>query len=53
MTYFVILPIVVLSVSFGFHKLAVSVNEKDTDKIKAELFFIVNRYYNCNYGICN
>lgn len=39
--YFVILPIVVLSVSFRFQKLAVSVNEKDTEKIKAELFFLL------------
>jgi uncharacterized metal-binding protein len=41
MMYFVILPIVVLSVSFRFQKLAVSVNEKDTEKIKAELFFLL------------
>ncbi len=41
MLYFTVLPIVILSLSFRVQKLAVSVNEKDTDKIKSELFFLL------------
>lgn len=41
MMYVAILPIVILSLSSRFQKLAVSVKEKASKKIKAELFFLL------------